>query len=92
MDDVFSALNRLEVATLREKVVISRHWNNPAITVTVNADQIVIASDITAFIEALAAEIARPALILSRKRMVTQLHAACAAALEKIKESTAQVM
>lgn len=59
---------------------------------TVNADQIVIASEISAFIDALAAEIARPALILSRKRMVKQLHAACAAALEKIKESTAQVM
>ena len=92
MDDVFSAINRLEVPVLREKVVISRHWNNPEITVTVNADKIVITSDINAFIDALAAEMAKPALILNRKRLIKQLHAAGAVAIEKLKESTAQVM
>ena len=92
MDNVFTSFNRLEVPSLREKVVISRYWNKPEITVTVNADKIVILGALDAFIEALAAEMTRPAFILTRKQMAQQLRAASVLAVAKIKESTAQVM
>lgn len=52
----------------RETVVISRHWDNPKITVTVNQDKIAILMQMSDFVDALVAEIGDPRFLLPEEK------------------------
>lgn len=73
-------------------VVVSRHWARPKITVSVTDERIAISTAMADFIAALASEIGNPAFILTRKQLRARLEAAAEVALEKVKESSREVM
>jgi len=52
----FDMLDRMQAPATTEKVVISREWHNPEITVTVNKDKITVIAGLDDFIEGLIAE------------------------------------
>lgn len=56
----FDAISRLEQPTIREKVLISRFWSRPEITVTVNQDRITVLVDMDEFLKALILEMGDP--------------------------------
>ena len=103
MDNIFSRLE-MEHPSEREKIVISRYWNNPAIKVAVNQEKIEIFTDIDNFIECLYQELDKSDIKLTLKERVfgrispnkpdiqKQLFDAKNRIIEKIKESTSQVM
>ena len=77
-----------------EKVslVISRHWNNPTITVAVNQDQIQLFADIGSFAKGVLAELPHPAKVWTRAQMESALLTALVKAVEKVKDASSQVM
>ena len=92
MENIFDGFSRLEQPQERHKVVISRHWDNPQITVSVNKDKIEVFSDIDDFITALLEELGSPTLILTRNQLKQKLRLATVKVIEKTKLTTAQVM
>ena len=73
-------------------VVVSRHWNNPNIAVTVNQDKIEIVCGISDFVLALSEEMPPPWKIWGRAKHRREALAAMLRAVEKIKETSARVM
>ena len=82
----------LDLQKEQVKVVISRYWAKPEITVQVNHAHITLHAGIADFIEAMVQEFERPVSILTRKRLRERLHAAANSAIEKVKESSTQAM
>ena len=97
-----NGFERLEQPQERVNVVISRFWNHPNITITVNRDKIELIADIHDFINALYEELEKPVLKQTLKqrikgeipdqRLRDRLYVACDKATEKIKYATLQVM
>lgn len=86
---------RLEQPLERTTVVVSRFWNNPQISVTVNRDKIVIEAQMADFVEALVTEVygkKRRLVLAKRKKLEQELRDAVAEAIEKVKMATSQVM
>lgn len=73
-------------------VVISRHWNNPEISITVNRDKIELVCSLESFVEALAQEMGSPMFSMSMKNQKDRAKQAMVTAVEKIKESSSKVM
>lgn len=48
------------------KVVISRHWNNPAISVSVDLDGIALSMGLADFLDAVAQEMGNPTLLVTQ--------------------------
>ena len=102
-DNVFQRLG-IEYQDHKISVVISRHWNRPEITVTVNRDKIEIAQSIEAFMENLFYELSIPDEKLtllerfkgvfkpSRDKVSERLVQAANRVIEKSKEASSQVM
>jgi hypothetical protein len=112
----FDQLDKYLTPSLREKVVVSRHWDNPDIRVTVNADEIKIICDLDDFLTGLLEELKDPAMMwkeagdkgksswvwirtlfpnsyaLDHHQLQQNIRLAARMALEKLKESTCQVM
>jgi len=76
----------------RQKVVISRHWHSPEISVTVSAEKIELTCDLEDFVAALVTEMPHPLKMWSRKKHSNEANAAMLRAIEKIKESSSKVM
>ena len=74
---------------IKSVLVISRHWNNPHITVHISDDRIAIEIPADDFLKAVAQEITHPALILTRDQLEAELLNALDVTLNKIKESSA---
>jgi len=100
---VFDRL-KTETASEREKVVISRYWNNPAIKITVNQEKIEIFTDLNDFIQCIYQELDKTDIKLTLKQRLfgkivinkddiqSKLYEAKNIIIEKIKEATTQVM
>ena len=76
----------------RIAVVVSRHWDNPKITVTLNREKIEVMCGLNDFVSALADEMPHPMKVWRRKKQRTEALAAMLRAVEKVKQATAQVM
>jgi hypothetical protein len=76
----------------KESLVISRHWGNPEIKITVNQEKIELLTNIKDFTDALIAEIGNPLMILTRAQLKQRIENAAHVVIEKIKEASAQVM
>ena len=74
------------------RVVISRHWNNPQITVTVNREKIELYMSIQGFTEALLSELGPAWKLFTRDRLRRKMQQAVHQAIEKTKEASNQVM
>lgn len=83
--------DQLIAPTERTRIVVSRYWNNPEITIKVDEKMISLFTDLPAFISALVAEIDQP-LTLTRTSLELKLQKAAKRSVEKIKEASSQVM
>ncbi len=77
---------------IRTKVVIGRKWNRPEIYTHLSTEKIELAVSLEDFVLALAAEIKRPAFIMSRSRLHTELLAAIPRVLSEVKKISAEVV
>lgn len=94
--------DRLKNETPVEKVniVVSRHWDNPKITIFVDQNKIQIYTEINDFISAIYQELPdiKPTFmqrlkgLVSKEMIKSDLVEATKRAIEKVKESTNQVM
>jgi len=75
-----------------DKVIISRHWDNPAITVSVKHEKIEVAISLNDFVSALAAEFGSPAMVFTNATFRKRLFDCVDAALIKVKQATNSVM
>lgn len=76
----------------REKVVISRYWNNPSITVKVTDDSISLEFSMDDFIAALLSEMKHPFVMMTRAQQETAIIEAKESVLLKVKEASAQAV
>jgi hypothetical protein len=77
----------------RQRLVISRHWNNPTVEVTVDQDKIAIFLSASDFAEAVGYEFRlHPANLITRKRFLAALQQAVSSAIEKAKEASTEAM
>ena len=103
MDNAFQRFG-MEFNDSQTFVVISRHWERPEITVSVNREKIEIAQSLSVFIENLYHEMAIPDEKLSlmerfsgvfkpkREKVLERMINAAKSVIEKSKESSSQVM
>jgi hypothetical protein len=73
------------------KVVISRYWNNPMITVVISDEKIEVQMPVEDFLKAVVAEIPHPSITMTRSQLESQILKVLPAVLNKAKEATAQV-
>lgn len=74
------------------RLVISRYWTNPEITVTVRGDGIALDMDLEDFLGALATEMGNPALLVTVNALRTKMQAASVVVCERVKEASKQVV
>lgn len=77
---------------LKQTLVISRHWSNPVISVSVRDDGISLECSLDEFLLALAEELKHPLMSLTKGRMLVDLQAAKDVVLGKIKEASIQAV
>jgi len=71
------------------KVIISRHWDNPEITVHVDDEKIEVQMSIEDFCKSLVAEIPHPLLTLTRSQLEKNCLKTINTVVDKAKEATA---
>lgn len=76
----------------KERVVISRRWKNPSVTVYVNTDEIGARMDIDEYIDSLADQISNISLILTKEQLARKLKDAHVLVAEEMKTSTKYIV
>jgi hypothetical protein len=74
------------------EVVVSRLWNNPEIHVMVTEEGIDIGMDAEYLVQALAYEIARPTILLTKGQRERVIREACNKVFAGMKEASTPVM
>lgn len=74
--------------TYRQKVVVSRKWNSPNITVFITDEEIGIAMSLDNWIEAVVSEIGNPTLMVTKAQLKDNLIKAAEAIATEMKQST----
>jgi len=84
---------------VKTKVAVSRHWHNPAITVSLHRERPgviggLVSLDVTAedFLKAVAAEIGKSRFALTDRAFLDAVLTAGAVMVEKIKDSSSHVL
>lgn len=72
----------------KSRIVISRHWNNPAIKIDVTDESITVMMSMQEFLDALCTEIGNPASMLTEGQLRKRVRQASDAVLSKMKEAT----
>lgn len=72
----------------KSRVVISRHWDHPAINVNVTDTDIKVMMSMQEFLDALCTEVGNPALLLTEGMLRKRIRAASETVLGKMKEAT----
>jgi hypothetical protein len=73
------------------KLVISRYWNNPTITVCIDSEKIEVRMTVEDFCKAIVAEIPHPSKTMTRTKLEKNILGVLETVLNKAKEATAQV-
>lgn len=73
------------------KLIISRYWNHPTITVRIDSQKIEVQMPVEDFCKAVVAEIRHPSFIQTRAGLEKQILDVLETVLNKAKEATAQV-
>lgn len=90
-----NTLNRLlsEQNLDRNQLVISRHWNNPQISVTVNRDKIEVVMSMEEFINCLITDLNNGKIVVTTKgKIEKKLRDTAKQVVLKAQEATNQVM
>ena len=74
------------------RVIVSRHWDRPQITVTVNREGIELYASIDDFREAVLAELGSPWKLFTRRRLRRKMEQAFYQVIEKVKEASSSIM
>jgi len=75
----------------KTKLVISRHWHHPQITVRITNEKIGIDLDVRDFFKVLLEEIGSPAMLFSKSALEEKMNAAMHRIEERVKEATIHV-
>jgi hypothetical protein len=81
-----------EEKNVRTALVISRHWDNPHISVTISDQRISLKMDIDDFLRALALDISSPFAVVTRAQLEKKLKEAASNVVEKAKETSRAVV
>lgn len=73
------------------KLVISRYWDNPTITVCIDSEKIGVQMAVEDFLKAMASEISHPSTTMTRAQLEKNMLGVLETVLNKTKEATAQV-
>ena len=73
-------------------VTISRYWNNPEISTSIDSDQITLSISMEDFTKALKSEIGSVATTFTQKSFEKKLDEAINSVLEKVKEESIKIM
>lgn len=76
----------------RTMLVISRHWDNPHISVSVSDERIALEMPVEDFIKALVKDAKHPIGVHTRKQLESELLKALEVVVPKIKEASAAVV
>ena len=82
----------------KTSIVISNHWHNPGINITIKHDgespegSIHVEMNMNDFLIAMSEELKHPLKVWSKKKQALELKCACDVVLEKAKQTTNQVM
>jgi hypothetical protein len=87
-----SGFTNLEPPPERHRIVISRYWNHPRITVTVNHERIELYASVDDFAKAVLDEMGPSWKLFTKARMQRKMMESVKAVIEKVKEASAQVM
>ena len=77
---------------MESAITISRYWNNPSISITVNIDGISLEMKLTDFIEALKAEIGSVTTTFTRQQFSLKMDKAVESVVEKVKQESLKVV
>jgi hypothetical protein len=76
----------------KEKVVVSRKWKNPEITVFVSSEEIGAKMDIEAYLDTLVQQVASIPLTMTKEQLARKLKDAHVLVVEEMKSSTQYIV
>jgi hypothetical protein len=76
----------------KERVIISRKWKNPEITVYVDSESIGAHMDVESYIDTLVDQISNVSLIMSKEQLSRKLKDAHVLVVEEMKSSTQYIV
>lgn len=76
----------------KEKVVVSRKWKNPEITVFVSSEEIGAKMDIETYLDTLAQQVASIPLTMTKEQLARKLKDAHVLVAEEMKSSTQYIV
>lgn len=76
----------------KEKVVVSRKWKNPEITVFVSSEEIGAKMDIETYLDTLAQQVASIPLTITKEQLARKLKDAHVLVAEEMKSSTQYIV
>ncbi len=77
---------------VREKLVIGRKWNNPEIYTHIDVNKIELGISMENLVHALAQEVDKPALIMTKAQLEKRLQIAMTKVLSEIKRCSTEVV
>jgi hypothetical protein len=75
-----------------EKLIVSRKWTNPAITVKMSTEEIAIEMEADAYLEAIVNQITNLSITFTKATLLAKLKDAHANVVVEMKKSTVQVV
>lgn len=78
----------MDINLVKQDVVISRHWHNPTITVTILRDGIGVGMSLEDLCKAIVADMPHPALTMTRTGLEKNILSTLESVLNKAKEAT----
>lgn len=76
----------------KEKVVLSRKWKNPAITVFVNSEEIGSSIEVDSYLETLVEQMSGISFTLTKEQLLRKLRDAHVLVVEELKASTQHIV
>lgn len=77
---------------MRYKVVVSRNWHQPDISLLVTDERIELWMEMDDFVKAVVTEIGNPTLMVTQSQLQKKLQAAATKVLEGMKRETVQIV
>lgn len=74
------------------KVIISRYWERPEISVEITQEKIELSMPLTEFVKALAEEMGNPAMLVTQAQLLKRLDIASSVVVSKMKEASREAV
>lgn len=76
---------------MKQKIIVSKNWNNPEILINVFIHELEIAMDIDSFLECIVEEIGNPTFIVTKEKLKQKLAEANKKIVEEMKKATVYI-